>query len=131
MLVEEPAKRKRGRPRKNVVSVVEAPVEVTKRPRGRPRKIAQLIEHTPVQEEEPPVKRGRGRPRKTLGVQITVRDSVPAKKNYINVAIEDLEFWAETTNRDVFKQVVTDYNKAKKSKANPEIRWYKNRIEIV
>jgi len=45
--MEEVIKRKRGRPRKNPIPVVEAPVEVTKRPRGRPRKIP--IE-TPVAE---------------------------------------------------------------------------------
>jgi len=37
--MEEVIKRKRGRPRKNPIPVVEAPIEVTKRPRGRPRKI--------------------------------------------------------------------------------------------
>jgi hypothetical protein len=37
--MEEVIKRKRGRPRKNPIPVVEVPAEVTKRPRGRPRKI--------------------------------------------------------------------------------------------
>lgn len=107
MLLEEAVKRKRGRPRKNVISVAEAPIEGIKRPRGRPKKVTQLI-NAPVQEE-----------------------TIPVKRNYITVSIEDLEFWAETTNRDFFKQVVTNYNKAKKAKANPEVRWYKNRIEII
>jgi len=37
--MEEVIKRKRGRPRKNPIPIVEVPAEVTKRPRGRPRKI--------------------------------------------------------------------------------------------
>jgi hypothetical protein len=103
MLLEEAVKRKRGRPRKNVISVAEAPIEVIKRPRGRPKKVTQLID-APVQEEAIPVKRKRGRPSKSSGVQLTVRDAVAVKRNYITVSIEDLEFWAETTNRDFFKQ---------------------------
>jgi hypothetical protein len=131
MITEEAVKRKRGRPRKNVIPVVEAPIEVTKRPRGRPRKVTQLIVPAPVQEEVLPTKRKRGRPSKNSGAQLTVRNSTSGRKDYIIVSLEDLEFWAETTNRDIFKQTVTDYNKAKKAKATPEVRWYKDRIELV
>jgi hypothetical protein len=95
--MEEVIKRKRGRPRKNPIPVVEAPIEVPKRPRGRPRKVV----------------------------------TAPAvKKNYFIVNLTDLEFWAETTDRDMFKQAVTDCNKIKKSKRKPEARWYKDRIEV-
>ena len=52
--INEPAKRKRGRPRKNPVQ--EAPL--LKRPRGRPRK------HPPPENQPPAIKRPRGRPRK-------------------------------------------------------------------
>ena len=121
MITEEPIKRKRGRPRKNVITTSEAPVEVNKRPRGRPRKEVKALADVDVS----PVKNKRGRPRKNADTQVSV-----VKKNYIIVSLEDLEFWAETTNREVFKQLLTTYNKAKKAKAKPEIRWYKDRIEI-
>ena len=121
MITEEPVKRKRGRPRKNVITISEAPVEVIKRPRGRPRKEVKVLAAT----DALPEKRKRGRPRKNADTQ----DSA-VKKDYIVVSLEDLEFWAETTNREVFKQLLVTYNKAKKAKAEPEIRWYKDRIEI-
>jgi hypothetical protein len=123
--MEDVIKRKRGRPRKNPIPVVEAPIEVPKRPRGRPRKIAPVITA-----EVLPVKKRRGRPPKNAALQPEAKPAAVVKKNYFIVNLSDLEFWAETTDRDMFKQAVTDCNKVKKSKRKPEARWYKDRIEV-
>lgn len=123
-------KRKRGRPRKN--PIVEAPVVAIKRPRGRPPKIvrdviASISDVVKIVEVNI-VKKKRGRPPKAKQQE---PGPAPIKKDYNVVPISDLEFWAKTTERDIFKQAVTDYNKMKKLKSNPEARWYKNRLEVV
>lgn len=122
--MEEVVKRKRGRPRKNTI-VAPAPVSI-KRPRGRPPKIVQAV----TLDVSNVVKKKRGRPPKAKQ-QTEAPKPEPVKKDYIVVSSIDLEFWAVSTDREMFKQAVTDYNKIKKSKSKPEARWYKDRIEVV
>ena len=130
--MEEVVKRKRGRPRKNP-TIEPAPVAI-KRPRGRPPKIVRdviaAISDVVKIVEVDIVKKKRGRPPKAKQ-QTEATKPEPVKKDYNVISITDLEFWAETTDRDMFKQAVTDYNKIKKSKSKPEARWYKDRIEVV
>lgn len=128
--MEEVIKRKRGRPRKNPI-IEPAPVAI-KRPRGRPRKIVQDVIAAisdVVKVVEVNIAKKRGRPPKAKQ-QESIRPPL-AKKDYNVVTITDLEFWAETTDRDMFKQAVTDYKKIQKCKATPEARWYKDRIKVV
>ena len=130
--MEEAVKRKRGRPRKNPI-IEPAPVAI-KRPRGRPPKIVRdviaAISDVVKIVEVDIVKKKRGRPPKAKQ-QTEAPKPEPVKKDYLVVSITDLEFWAETTDKPMFKQAVTDYNKIKKSKSKPEARWYKDRIEVV
>jgi hypothetical protein len=129
--MEQVIKRKRGRPPKNSAPVSVVPVEVVKRPRGRPRKVTlevPAVSAPAIIVETLPAKKKRGRPPKNIVQQAVI--SKPVKKDYIVVALEDLEFWAKTTERDMFKQAVADCNKIKKSKAQPEARWYKDKIEV-
>lgn len=121
-----PFKRPRGRPRKNPLPAPEPPPVVTKRPRGRPRKIVlPLPEKAPEPEVLP---KRRGRPPKNT---VKVEPEVKKPKDYYVLSIDDILFWCETTERDLFKQAAADYSKLKKAKATPEIRWYKDRIEVV
>lgn len=129
--MEEVIKRKRGRPRKNP-GIENAPVAI-KRPRGRPRKIVQDVIAAisdVVKVVEVNIAKKRGRPPKAKQ-QTEAPKPALVKKDYNVVSIADLEFWAETTDKPMFKQAVTDYNKIKKSKSKPEARWYKDRIEVV
>lgn len=131
--MEETLKRKRGRPRKNPIVEDSVPVAI-KRPRGRPPKIVRdviaAISDVVKIVEVNIVKKKRGRPPKAKQ-QTEAPKPEPVKKDYLVVSITDLEFWAETTDKPMFKQAVTDYNKIKKSKSKPEARWYKDRIEVV
>lgn len=79
-LPETPAKRKRGRPRKDTqLNVQVTPPDIpVKRKRGRPRKDeAKGKEDTPP---EPPLKRKRGRPRKNAQMNEVVTIPVPPVK---------------------------------------------------
>jgi hypothetical protein len=121
----ETIKRKRGRPRKNPIP---EPPPVVKKKRGRPPKVkitpAPPPPPPPVVVAEPPPGKRRGRPPK-------IKVAEPIVKNYYVVAPDDILFWAQTTEREMFKQAAADYIKMKKSKAHPEIRWYVDRIEVV
>ena len=97
-------------------------MEQVKRKRGRPRK-------HPVVEITEVVKRPRGRPRKNP-VEVKAVPEKPKLPYYI-LSSEDLSFWAHTTDREMYKQAVTDYNKIKKGKSQPEIRLFAGRIEVV
>lgn len=104
---------------------------LVKRPRGRPRKIQTSPETPPPQ---PTLIKKRGRPPKVA--QSCVKTTIKLYKSerpeeYYVVSIDDILFWSQTTERDLFKQAAADYAKMKKSKANPQIRWYKDRIEVV
>lgn len=119
----------RGKPRANFMLMNEQPI---KRKRGRPRK-------HPLPEPKPEavvisvvetVKRKRGRPRKNpLPTTPAVKPEV--KKDYYVLAFEDIEMWAETTGKDMFKQAVNDYKKICKAKVSAEIRWHKDGITVV
>lgn len=127
--MEQLVKRKRGRPRKN--PIVDSTPAAVKRPRGRPPKIVRDVIAAisdVVKVVEVHIVKKRGRPPKAKQ-QATAAAII--KKDYNVTSITDLEFWAAATDRDMFKQAVTDYNKIKKSKATPEARWYADRIEVV
>lgn len=103
----QPAKKKRGRPRKHPAPVSETATV-----------IIPLVEI---------VKRKRGRPRKNVKPTAKPKE----KKDYYTLKIEDVEYWAYLTDRVIFKRAAHEYKRMLKANISPEIRWHKGGIVVV